>query len=133
MACKVCPLFYFTSKDADTLSLSLTTAMGSLLRVAARLNFLTCVLRSIALANSFRVGIGTFCKEEQYKLTVMCDSSECAAVDADERVCVYLDVVEVDFCEGGVVALYPLQGVLHIGGVRGLIEHRGHLLPFNDI
>ena len=39
--------------------------MGSLLRVAARLNFLTWVLCSMALAKSFRVGIGTFWKQEE--------------------------------------------------------------------
>lgn len=41
---------------------SLTTATGSLLRVAAMLNFFTCVFFSMALAMSFRVGIGMFCK-----------------------------------------------------------------------
>ena len=45
----------------------------------------------------------------------------------------YLDVVEVDLREGGVVALYPLQGVLHVGGVGGLVKDGDHLLPFNDI
>lgn len=38
----------------------LTTATGSLLRVAARLKFFTCVLVSRAFANSFSVGIGMF-------------------------------------------------------------------------
>lgn len=42
---------------------SLTTATGSLLRVAAMLNFLTCVLFSMALAMSFSVGIGMFWKK----------------------------------------------------------------------
>lgn len=41
-------------------SFRLTTATGSLLRVAAMLNFLTCVFFSIALAMSFSVGIGMF-------------------------------------------------------------------------
>lgn len=38
----------------------LTTATGSLLRVAAMLNFFTCVFFSIAFAMSFSVGIGIF-------------------------------------------------------------------------
>lgn len=38
----------------------LTRATGSLLRVAARLNFVTCVLVSNAFAKSFRVGMGMF-------------------------------------------------------------------------
>lgn len=46
--------------------LPLTTAIGSLLRDAARLNFLTCVFFSIALAKSFSVGIGMFWKAMQH-------------------------------------------------------------------
>lgn len=42
----------------------LTIATGSLLRVAARLNFLTWVLVSRAFANSLRVGIGMFYDRE---------------------------------------------------------------------
>lgn len=50
-------------RSHQTLSpLHLTTAIGSLLRVAARLNFLTCVFFSMALAKSFNVGIGMFWK-----------------------------------------------------------------------
>lgn len=45
----------------------------------------------------------------------------------------YLDVVEVDLREGGVVALYPLQGLFNVGGVRGFVEHGAHLLPFDHI
>lgn len=40
--------------------LCLTTATGSLLRVAAMLNFFTCVFFSMAFAMSFSVGIGMF-------------------------------------------------------------------------
>lgn len=40
--------------------LRLTTATGSLLRVAAMLNFFTCVFFSMAFAMSFSVGIGMF-------------------------------------------------------------------------
>ncbi len=40
--------------------MSLTTATGSLLLVAARLNFFTWVFLSMAFAKSFRVGIGMF-------------------------------------------------------------------------
>lgn len=48
-----------------TKPLLLTTAIGSLLRVAARLNFLTCVFFSMALAKSFRVGMGMFWKTKK--------------------------------------------------------------------
>ena len=57
----------FDVTSQETNALSLTTAMGSLLRVAARLNFLTWVLCSMALANSFRVGMGTFWKKGRKK------------------------------------------------------------------
>ena len=45
----------------------LTTATGSLLRVAARLKYFTCVLVSKAFAKSFRVGIGIFLKDKNVK------------------------------------------------------------------
>lgn len=32
-----------------------------------------------------------------------------------------LDVVKVDLCQAAVVAMDPLQGFLHVGGVRWLI------------
>lgn len=52
---KICCVFFFFP-----VTLKLTIATGSLLRVAARLNVFTCVLVSRAFAKSFSVGIGIF-------------------------------------------------------------------------
>lgn len=60
--------WYYTAIISILLVVSLlTTATGSLLRVAARLKYFTCVLVSKAFAKSFRVGIGIFLKDKNVK------------------------------------------------------------------
>lgn len=108
------------------------------------LNFFTCVFFSMALAMSFSVGIGMFCKVNGGKrfwwrssVPSMSEASEASALRefrrSGRRRATYLDVVEVDLREGGVVAFYPLESLLNVGGVRGFVEHGAHLLPFDHI
>ncbi len=78
--------------------LPLTTAIGSLLRVAARLNFLTCVFFSMALAKSFRVGIGMFWKTNKDTLLLVQGYYAHDIHTLKACVSVYLNVVEVDLC-----------------------------------
>lgn len=80
--------------------LPLTTAIGSLLRVAARLNFLTCVFFSKALAKSFSVGIGMFwnTNDKDTPPSAQGKTSRFTRSCSEACVCVpaYLDVVQVD-------------------------------------
>lgn len=79
----------------------LTTATGSLLRVAAMLNFFTCVFFSMAFAMSFSVGIGMFWWGEGESNGLSFHGSRCnwASVCCyGSETFVHLDVVEVDLC-----------------------------------
>lgn len=60
--------------------------MGSLLRVAARLNFLTCVFFSMALAMSFSVGIGMFWKKQETQPLVQ----QYTSIQHKDSECVFL-------------------------------------------